>query len=392
MSNPKRIELLEGMLNGIEVPESAYENAIERYEDLCEWFKRPSSTLRDFDPLVDVQGSFAIGTATRPLGGDFDLDLFVVLRRGVDTSTHSQKALVELAARELRAYREARGIQDELEYKHRCLSLNYQGSPGFHMDVVPAIPGSPALNELLFAEAARRGLGDAAFAEHALHITDNTLPQYAEAPSQWPSSNPRGYREWFLSRMRRVRLQDFAEASAQTEEVPVYRRKTPLQRCIQLLKRHRDVAFDGRPEVKPASIILSTLAAEAYDSNTMRTIDDALERIVHRIVAFSNQTRPVLVNPVKANEEFTDRWYSEKGESLDRKGHFQAWANQVQRHVHLLLNSADNQLLESVMFRDWQAPRANDLVKHLGQSAAVAPTILTPISSAAARPWASIDR
>ena len=34
---------------------------------------------------------------------------------------------------------------------------------------------------------------------------------------------------------------------------------------MQILKRHRDGAFADRPDVKPASIILTTLAAHAYN-------------------------------------------------------------------------------------------------------------------------------
>jgi hypothetical protein len=56
-----------------------------------------------------------------------------------------------------------------------------------------------------------------------------------------------------------------AEAlKANIEDVPEWRVKTPLQRAVQLLKRHRDVYFAGDYENRPISIIITTLAAHAY--------------------------------------------------------------------------------------------------------------------------------
>ena len=52
---------------------------------------------------------------------------------------------------------------------------------------------------------------------------------------------------------------------ATIEEVPTYELKTPLQRAIQLLKRHRDVMFADNPEVAPISMILTNLSGRAYN-------------------------------------------------------------------------------------------------------------------------------
>ena len=49
--------------------------------------------------------------------------------------------------------------------------------------------------------------------------------------------------------------------------VPKYQsNKTPLQRAVQILKRHRDIMFAG-DEDKPVSIIITTLAAKAYQGD-----------------------------------------------------------------------------------------------------------------------------
>ena len=55
---------------------------------------------------------------------------------------------------------------------------------------------------------------------------------------------------------------------ARVEDVPEYQVKTPLQQGIQILKRHRDIMFVEDPDDKPISIIITTLAAHAYNNES----------------------------------------------------------------------------------------------------------------------------
>lgn len=82
-----------------------------------------------------------------------------------------------------------------------------------------------------------------------------------------------------------VRLTEAKRALAQREritasvdDIPDYKVKTPLQRSIQLLKRHRDCMFANDAEHKPISIIIMTLSAHAY--NEEPTISAALQSIL----------------------------------------------------------------------------------------------------------------
>lgn len=59
--------ILEKMIEMLELPESAYEKATKRYEDLGEWFDRDESLVKDKNPHIFPQGSFRLGTAIRPL-------------------------------------------------------------------------------------------------------------------------------------------------------------------------------------------------------------------------------------------------------------------------------------------------------------------------------------
>ena len=71
---------------------------------------------------------------------------------------------------------------------------------------------------------------------------------------------------------------------AGVEDVPEYKVKTPLQQAIQILKRHRDIMFEKDAEDRPISIIITTLAAHAYNNET--NLLDALRNIVAHMTQF----------------------------------------------------------------------------------------------------------
>ena len=84
------------------------------------------------------------------------------------------------------------------------------------------------------------------------------------------SSNPRGFARWFEQRATLGRRRSLSEnrLKAAIEDVPPYDWKTTLQQSIQILKRHRDVMFDETPELAPISMIITNLAANAYDGES----------------------------------------------------------------------------------------------------------------------------
>ncbi len=60
--------------------------------------------------------------------------------------------------------------------------------------------------------------------------------------------------------------------------------KTTLQRTVQALKRHRDLHFADAPKDKPASIVITTLAARAYRGQG--SLFEVLVDVVERMPAF----------------------------------------------------------------------------------------------------------
>lgn len=118
--------------------------------------------------------------------------------------------------------------------------------------------------------------------------------------------------------------------------VPLYNRKTALQRCIQLLKRHRDNMF-GDDKSKPISIIITTLAARAYNGET--NIEEAMLKLLNEMPSYINSSSPRVPNPVNPNEDFTDRWDMSEGKKLDLEGNFRNWLLQAKIDFNNLLKA-----------------------------------------------------
>jgi hypothetical protein len=335
--------LLKRMVDLLELPDSAYERAKARYEDLGEFFGRDGAATAAHDPKIFPQGSFRLGTVIRPIneGEAYDLDLSCDLRRGISKGTHTQQALKLLVGRELEAYRQARQIQQRLEEKHRCWRLEYADQLNFHMDVVPCMPADDATRQALtksMVGAGREAKLSAAVSALAVSITDNQSPTYTMLSDDWPLSNTEGYARWFEAVMR-VREPQLLEKRAQVDELPIYRRKTPLQRTIQLLKRHRDQMYKDAPASKPISTIITTLAADGYDGDT--TLEGTLRGALGRLTQFAESGRTYLANPVNPAENFADKWTKPECQRLRLRDNFVAWAAQARRDFEALLNTED---------------------------------------------------
>jgi hypothetical protein len=125
MTDKTADRILEEIAGVIEIPDSAYETAEARYQDLGQWFGRPESKCSQFDPHISLQGSFRLGTVNRPLNGEetYDLDLVCNLKRGICKSVVTQEQLKRLVGLDIESYREARHLEEEKKEKHRCCDL-----------------------------------------------------------------------------------------------------------------------------------------------------------------------------------------------------------------------------------------------------------------------------
>lgn len=383
------------LAESLDVSDQCYELAISRYEDVGAWLNdKTKSRSAEFKPRIFPQGSFRLGTVVPPQDGeDYDLDLGCVLQEGVSNHSHSQKDLKFLLRSDLEAYRKARNIQEELEEKSRCWRLIYKDGVGFHMDAVPCLPHDQATRTQLKERMVKAGLLDlfaGKIADNAVGITDNRLPDYAALSVSWPVSNPEGYALWFESRMRlasallesRARL--FKAASI--EKVPVYRWRAPLQQALQVLKKHRDFMFRTRPEVKPISIIITTLAAHAYEGQG--DVQEALDCILEQMDRFIRSTTPRIPNPVNPAEDFADKWGTAEGRSLQLEQHFRAWLIQARADLRLVAESRDQQFFEEQTLKKFGTKITTTALAGLFSSPSVKASPVIHRIQGAPRPWA----
>lgn len=309
----------------LDIPPSRYDDAVKRYTAVGEWLGDPASPLALYMPEIYPQGSFGLGTVVKPIGDDDHYDIDLVCQLQIAQTAITQQHLKAAVGDRLKAHAIYQRLLD-VEGR-RCWTLNYADGARFHMDILPAIPDTV---EWLVA------LGvPYAFAQHAICITDKDT--WDDDPS-WPKSNPKGYAAWFRHRMQPIFDQQrrlLAEnIKASVDDVPEYRVKTPLQRAIQLLKRHRDVYFEKNGEDKPTSIILTTLAALAYQNQA--DLHDALIAIIGGMPNHLQQCDDGIwwvANPVNPQENFADRWQ----EYPQRERLFRGWLQQVERDLAQIL-------------------------------------------------------
>ncbi len=350
MTKNKQLKMiLAELIKKIELPSYAYEQAKERYESLGKWFDRDGSLVDSNESHIFSQGSFRLGTAIRPLDADeeYDLDLVCKLGKRITKHSHTQERLKMIVGKELEAYRKANGIQDELEEKKRCWRLNYQGNPHFHMDIIPCIPidenrmmvAKESLRNSVFAEDSKETWED------SVNITDNTTANYRTLDPDWPESNPEGYARWFERRMNLATGFVLVMESAQVEELPTFNKKTTLQQVVQVLKRHRDVWAKNliNSDSKPISIIITTLAARAY--NGEKDIAEALVNILDKMGNLVNATFPRVPNPVNLNEDFADRWAADEDQKLQLEKNFFDWLEQAKKDFSAMVESRSTQIV-----------------------------------------------
>lgn len=122
---------------------------------------------------------------------------------------------------------------------------------------------------------------------------------------------------------------------------PYQKEKMPLQRVIQLLKRHRDIMFcsdELDSENRPISIIITTLAARAYDRS--ENIVDAYVNIVSTMRGFietklnrkTGRYERWVSNPVNDEENFADKW----SDVPQKEEYFYKWLDKLEEDLETI--------------------------------------------------------
>ncbi|MFD2054913.1 nucleotidyltransferase [Mesorhizobium calcicola] len=297
--------ILDEICQDLELTTAQMEAAKASYEAVADWLSSSDNpTLQHID--VYPHGSAGLGTSVKPLGReDFDVDVICLVFRFACVRPPAElKKIVGDRLRENPRYAAM------LEEKKRCWRLNYARE--FHLDVSPTIVNPSCNNggEL---------------------VPDKSL-------SEFKPTNPKGYRALFEKRslMRpRLKVQKAiaSDRQANIEPFPIHRRvKDILRRTVQLLKRHRDIYFfDIEADIAPISIVITTLAAQAYEYcvNTF-TFDSELDVVIATIRMMphfidrpfvNGQRMYVVANETTIGENFAERWNKEPA----RATAFYAW-------------------------------------------------------------------
>lgn len=309
-------KILDKLADEIDITDSQY-GAIKRaYNSVAAWLNQLGTKIAKHDIDIFPQGSMMYGTAIKPIKeDDYDVDLVCKFTKG---TSNLKPAYVKQSVGER--------LSENLTYKgllekegRRCWTLQYSDSLNFHMDILPAIPFHEEYRSVDRFNKIYESMQTAR--ELALLATDKNkvMQEYSFIPT-----NPRGYAEWFKSRIYSNGTQIVCES---VERLPEYPYKTVLQKSIQLLKRHRDVFFQNKDEdLKPISMIITTLVAKCYNGET--EIYDFICKALSQMLSFIEQDdkgRYVIKNPVMPLENFADKW-SEKPSKAEA---FFNWSKQA---------------------------------------------------------------
>lgn len=363
--------LLREIAEELDIPPGKYKEAVERYTAVGRWLEDGTYSDTSDKPDIYVQGSFRLGTVVRPLRdgkeAEYDIDLACQLRSSTDRL--AAKDAKHMVGRRLKEHGTYRGMLEK--EGRRCWTLLYaeDDGVGFHLDTLPCVPRPIAAPGL----ATRYG-------EQAIGITDR---RGSEGPYEWGYSNPNGFADWFADRQREtfsrvatLRKQELQRRHpgvfASVSDVPDQLVRTPLQRAVQLLKRHRDARFLGHEleGERPISIVITSLAASAYQNepdvfSTLANFLDRIQRYQETGLIGCVDGKWTIPNPVNPGENFADRWNDEGSRKPDA---FFGWLDWLREDLDDLLNTATAAELDRTLRKSFgDSPGGRVAGKYQGQ-------------------------
>lgn len=230
------------------------QSAARRLQTFCQ----TDPGISQYSPSLYYQGSFASGTAVKPVdqGREYDADIVVLMSLPIaDTGR-----ILDWFANRLR--QDADYLVRLLPQKDKCIRLNY--ARDFHVDVVPAHRPT----------------------------TSSNLIQIPSRRSGWLWSHPQGYTTW-------CRSQDGRTSS-------------DFSRCVKMMKRWRDFTTGARTAV--SSIVFTTLLGDHVPASYVVLPDGLLvTRTLTALSAYleARPTRPFIRNPSLPSEDLASAWSQE---------------------------------------------------------------------------------
>ena len=337
-------EILEELGKNLDISETEHKIAVASYVSVGKWLSDEESSLAPYKPQILPQGSFLLGTVIKPTNGKDDIDIDLVCQLTGKNPTWTQAILKQKVKERLEAkatYKEMLGSEGR-----RCWTLKYRDesdSKKYHLDILPSII---AEDYLVISQNAFSNLYD----NIAIRITDTEEQNYKTETNSdlWLKSNPFGYAKWFYKKATKDEQNNVINQSV--SPAPIYQtNKLPLQRVVQILKRHRDIKFNGDKE-KPISIIITTLAARVYKKQN--NVLEALIQVVNDMhLAIDKKRDPrtdevykFIGNPVNEEENFADKWRENKNKQIK----FENWLRDIKADLEVAFVQSGNRIQESL--------------------------------------------
>jgi len=367
-------ESLQQASEALDISPSKYRQAMERFETMCNYLIEGDYPGSTHEPEVYLQGSFKLGTEIRPYrdskDADYDIDMVCCLKH------EKNKITPEVVKHQVGDQLKKHGTYEKLldDEGKRCWTLNYaeQDGIGFHMDILPSV------------QEEWNTFREIQWHRNSIAVTNRDKEQ---SIYNWTTSNPKDFSAWFFERNRNafnevkilqksIIFENYRNDGLfnSVTDIPDIHVKTPLQRSIQLLKRHRDIRFSNtsNENYKPISMIITVLAAQAYQNES--SINETLTNLIHRLSEQSQQIRSTfrfnkslaestynlitrtpdgkwnIPNPTNYGENFADRWHEDN--HVRARAFFQ-WVDWVYEDF---INIED-QLNESYFYKSLKLPQ-----------------------------------
>lgn len=339
-------KIISALGESLDITETQYNALVQSYGAVGKYLK-DDPELSAYDPLVSPQGSLRLGTIIQPINEGDDMDVDLVFRLNDKNPTWTQKTLKDKVGTRLAASPMYGTMLDE--EGRRCWTLLYRQDSGnlkerYHMDILPSVANKE------YDEHMRRILAEAfdinKLDSLSIRITDREREGYSTQTNiqEWLKSNPDGYAIWFANKCR----EKVSKRQLLTEDIiPIAKynpNKTPLQRIVQILKRHRDIMFN-HDKKKPISIIITTLAAQAYrgESDMLAGLFNVVEHLRDGITKDDNGNDKV-ANPLNPEENYAEKWIGDP----QRRANFYNWHDAVKRDLNAILSSKGTAIWNSM--------------------------------------------
>lgn len=268
----------------IEISKTEHEKAVKSYNAVGTFI---DNNIPQYDIKVVPQGSFRLGTVIKPITDEdeYDIDLVAI----IDHKFLSAKELKNIVGDALKS---SDRYSEKLVEGKRCWTIEYSESSKYHMDILPTM------------------MSDTYSTNKELTMTHK---EDEKSDYEFRQTNPEAYYDWFVERTEeeRKRLKEEYAIRNKLEivDVPEYEIKTTLQVAIQILKRYRDIKFKETPDIKPISIILTTLMAKVYTGK--ESVYELIEKFSKEYMMHIEKDENgniIIRNPVNENENFADKW------------------------------------------------------------------------------------